>query len=130
MTHSDIPVALITGGADGIGWETARVFAQRGYAVVIADLSGEKAKLRANNLAGDHLGMACNVTDEMAAQKVIDAINQSFGRLDVLVNNAGIGDTSAPTLGQTLAHFRKVLDVHMGGTFLISRLAQRAPIRA
>ena len=123
MTVPEIPVALITGAADGIGWNTAQLFAQRGYAVVIADLYGEKAVLRANSLSGNHLGLGCNVTDEVDAQLAIDATEQKFGRLDVLVNNAGIGDTSTATVDQTLTHFRRVLDVHLGGAFLMSKLA-------
>lgn len=128
MTTTDTPVAVITGAADGIGWETAQLFAQRGYAVVIADLNADKAKLRAETLTGDHLGLGGDVTDEHSAETVIKATIQKFGRLDVLVNNAGIGDTSAPTLDQTLAHFRNVLDVHLTGTFLMSRIAAKAMI--
>ncbi|MBA84176.1 SDR family NAD(P)-dependent oxidoreductase [Thalassobius sp. S69A] len=123
---SDHPTVLITGAADGIGWATATLFAARGYRVVIADLSGNKSTQRAQELGPSHLGLACDVTNEDAASHTIDTVMQRLGRLDVLVNNAGIGDTSLPTTQQTSAHFRKVIDVHLTGTFQMSRLAAQA----
>lgn len=126
MTLHVKPVAIITGAADGIGWETAQVFAQRGYAVAIADLNENKAKARAQTLGEEHLGLACNVSDEPSAQGAVNATLHRFGRVDILVNNAGIGDTSAPTLEQSVAHFRAVLEVHLVGTFTMSRIVAQA----
>lgn len=114
---------LITGAADGIGWETAQLFAGRGDKIVIADVDGDKAAGRASELGDGHVGVACNVTSEEDASRAVAAALDQTGRLDVLVNNAGIGDTSAPTLEQTAEHFRRVLDVHLSGTFLMSRIA-------
>jgi NAD(P)-dependent dehydrogenase (short-subunit alcohol dehydrogenase family) len=118
--------ALVTGGADGIGWETARTFAARGYRVAIADLHGSKAIQRAAQLGPDHLGLGCDVADEDQVSQVIQAVMRQFRRLDVVVNNAGIGDTSTPTLEQNSTHFRKVLEVHLTGTFQVSRIAASA----
>lgn len=114
---------LITGAAAGIGWHAARLFAERGYRVAIADLDGEGALASATELGPEHLGLACDITDEAAASAAVAAATERFGRLDVLVNNAGIGDSASPTLEQTAAHFRKVIDVHLTGTFLMSRAA-------
>ena len=111
------PVALITGGADGIGWATAQLFAERGFAVVIADLDGDKAATRAAELGDGHRGIACDVSREDDALRVAQALD----RCDVLVNNAGIAGAHSPTVEQDYALFRKVLDVHGGGTFLMSR---------
>lgn len=120
-TNNSRRTVLITGAADGIGWETARMFAERGDRVVIADLSAEKSHSRAQELGPDHIGLACDVTDEDAVSQTVQTVMQRMKRLDVVVNNAGIGDTSAPTFDQTGAHFRKVIDVHLTGTFLMSR---------
>lgn len=117
--------AFITGAADGIGWQLAQLFAARGYSVALADLDGEKAAQRAASLGAQHLGLACNVTDEEAVEAAITETVARLGRLDVAVNNAGIGDTSAPTLEQTATHFRRVTDVHLTGTFLVSQAAAR-----
>jgi len=130
MIPKNKPVAIITGAADGIGWATAQLFAQRGYAVAIADLNANKAMDRANNLGVGHLGLACNVCDESSAQTAVAAVLQQYQRIDALVNNAGIGDSSAPTVDQSVAHFRSVLDVHLVGTFTMSRIAAQAMIAA
>lgn len=108
--------ALVTGGAEGIGLAIARALAAAGYRVTIADLDGEKTAARAAELGEGHCGLACDITDE--AQAAAAAASQPF---DVLVNNAGIGDSHLPTLEQGIEAFRRVLDVHLAGTFLMTR---------
>ncbi len=108
--------ALVTGGAEGIGLAIARVLAGQGCRVTIADLDGEKAAARAAELGAGHRGLACDVTDE--AQVAMAAAVAPF---EVLVNNAGIGDSHLPTAEQGIDAFRRVLDVHLAGTFLMSR---------
>lgn len=120
------PVTLITGAADGIGWQMAQTFAARGHRVALADLDGARAVARAASLGPAHLGLTCDVTDEAAARDTMREAVTRLGRLDVLVNNAGIGDTSAPTLEQTGAHFRRLLEVHVTGAFTMSREAATA----
>ncbi|GGD25230.1 SDR family oxidoreductase [Sinisalibacter lacisalsi] len=116
------PVALITGGAEGIGRTTAELFAARGYRVVIADLSG--AADAADALGPEHEGHSLDVTDEDAVRTLLAGLD----RVDVLVNNAGIGDSHLPTLEQEIAHFRRVLDVHLAGAFLVARETARRMI--
>lgn len=108
---------LITGGAQGLGLAMARLFAERGDRVVIADLDGDAAGAQAAELGAGHLGLACDVTDEGS----VAALAERTGTCEVLVNNAGIGDSALPTTEQTLDHFRKVTAVHLDGTFLMSR---------
>lgn len=108
--------ALVTGGADGIGLATACKLAAAGYRVTIADLDGEKAALGARELGVEHHGIACDVTCEEQVAAI--ARTASF---EVLVNNAGIGDSHLPTLEQEIDAFRKLLEVHLVGTFLMSR---------
>lgn len=118
------PVAVITGGAAGIGWATAQRFAQGGYRVVIADMTG--AAEAANRLGPEHSGITLDVTDETAVRAHVEGLD----RIDVLVNNAGIGDSHLPTLDQDIAHFQKVLDVHLSGAFLMARECGRRMIAA
>lgn len=118
------PVAIVTGGASGIGWATAQRFAHGGYGVVIADMVGAEPAAKA--LGPDHQGVALDVTDEQAVRTMIDNLD----RIDVLVNNAGIGDNHLPTVDQDIAHFQKVLDVHLTGAFLMARECGQRMIEA
>lgn len=113
--------AVITGAADGIGWAMAQLLAKNGYRVLIADLDGEKARSRAASLGSGHMSAAIDVTRAEDAEMAAELADRHFGRIDVLVNNAGIADRHLPTLEQDMAHFSRVLDVHLKGTFLMSR---------
>ena len=114
--------AVITGAADGIGWAMARIFADAGFRILIADLDGKKAIERAESLGKGHLGAGVDVTVQSDADALADLAANSFGRVDVLINNAGIADRHLPTLEQDMDHFDRVLDVHLRGTFLMSRV--------
>ena len=128
---SEKPVVLVTGGADGIGWAVARRFAAGGYRVAIADLRGAAAagrggELGANSGVGGHLGLAVDVADEAQCVAMVGAVLARYGRVDVLVNNAGIADDIKPTSEQSVAFFARMLAVHLQGTFVASREAARA----
>ena len=115
-------VALITGAASGIGRATAALFHEQGAKVAASDRNevGLKA-LKANA----DLTLVQDVTDEARWRAVVDEVVAAFGRLDILVNSAGIG-----TLGNiettTLADWRRVITVNAEGTFLGCREAVRA----
>lgn len=119
----EVRQALVTGGAEGIGLAIAQALAAAGCRVTIADLDGTKAAERAAALGEGHSGIACDITVE--AQAIAAAASAPF---DILVNNAGIGDSHLPTLEQGLDPFRKVLDVHLSGTFLMSREVARGMV--
>jgi NAD(P)-dependent dehydrogenase (short-subunit alcohol dehydrogenase family) len=118
-------VAVVTGAGDGIGQATAQRLARDFEHVVIADVRPAAAFARAAELGPRHLGVACDVTNESDVVGLFDAVLQRFGRLDALVNNAGIGEQSVMTLEQTVEGFDRILAVHLRGTFLASREAAR-----
>ena len=118
-------VAIVTGGADGIGWATAQRLAQDGVRVVLADLDEAAAAQRVGELGPDHLGLRCDVSSEDEVKAAVRSVLQRYGRIDILINNAGIGEQAAPTLEQSVAAFDRLLGVHLRGTFLMSRECAR-----
>jgi NAD(P)-dependent dehydrogenase (short-subunit alcohol dehydrogenase family) len=123
-------VAIVTGAANGIGWATARQLAQDGYRVALLDLQAPSVSARASELSGEHIGLTCDVSDEASVQSAVARVMAAFGRIDALVNNAGIGDQTGPSLAQNLAAFDRVLAVHVRGTFLMSQAVAGVMLQA
>ena len=115
-------VAIVTGGAQGIGLAIGERFAEHGATVVLADLDGDGAADAAAGLGGSAEGVACDVTVEEDVQALVDGTVTRHSRVDVLVNNAGI-TRDAMIHRMSLAEFRQVIDVHLQGTWLCSRAA-------
>lgn len=110
-------VAIVTGGASGIGRGTAELFAKEGARVVIADVNEELGQEVAKAIGGDAIFVRHDVTDEASWTSLVDATLERFGRLDVLMNNAGIVVT-ADVEATTVEQWRKVQAVNSEGVFL------------
>jgi 3-oxoacyl-[acyl-carrier protein] reductase len=118
-------VALITGGADGLGRQMATTFASEGAAVMIADINDEGAEVAALELREEGrtaVATRVDVSSEPDVDAMIAACVSELGRLDVMVNNAGI-TRDATMRKMTLADFRLVIDVHLQGVWLGTRAA-------
>jgi 3-hydroxybutyrate dehydrogenase len=116
-------VAVVTGAASGIGKEIARTFAREGAKVVIADLDPAGAKAMAAELGTAErraLGVAMDVTNESQVETGIGAAIDTFGRIDILVSNAGI-QTVAPLDEFKFADWKKLIAIHLDGAFLTTR---------
>ncbi|TBW09345.1 SDR family oxidoreductase [Azotobacter chroococcum] len=115
-------IAIITGAASqrGIGRAMARTFARHGARVVILDLDEKAARDAAEDLGSDHLGLAANVADAAQVTRAVEAVIQRYGRIDALVNNAGITQP-LKTLEIRGSDYDKVLDVSLRGTLLMSQ---------
>ncbi|MBQ0944434.1 SDR family oxidoreductase [Ideonella sp. 4Y16] len=115
-------VAVITGGAglNGLGFATARQMAAQGATVVILDLARAEPAAAAARLGEQHLGLVADVTDKAACEAAAAAVLQRFGRIDVLVNNAGITQP-VKTLEITGADYDRILDVSLRGTLYMSQ---------
>jgi 3-hydroxybutyrate dehydrogenase len=119
-------VAVITGAASGIGKEIARTFAREGAKVVIADLNQQGADATAAELGGPARasGVAMDVTSEEQVEAGIAKAIAAFGRIDVLVSNAGI-QIVAPLEEFPFAKWKQLLAIHLDGAFLTTRAVLR-----
>jgi NAD(P)-dependent dehydrogenase (short-subunit alcohol dehydrogenase family) len=110
--------AIVTGGASGIGLAIGARLVQHGARVVLADINGEAAERRADELNGSGgeavLGRRVDVSDEAAFRSLVDEVIERDGRLDMLFNNAGVA-LGGPTHEHTAAHWDRVLDVNLRG---------------
>lgn len=115
-------IAVITGGAglNGLGYATARMMAAQGARVVILDLERADPAGAAARLGAGHLGLVADVTDKASCDAAAATILEAFGRIDVLVNNAGITQPRK-TLDITGADYDAVLDVSLRGTLYMSQ---------
>ena len=117
MGKLDGKVAVVTGGARGIGAEISRLFAAEGARVVVADVLTQEGEALAEEIGDAALFMHLDVTDESQWAQVVAVAEQEFGPIDVLVNNAGI--VAFGTIAeQELKSFQHVLDVNLVGPWL------------
>jgi NAD(P)-dependent dehydrogenase (short-subunit alcohol dehydrogenase family) len=115
-------VAVITGGAgvNGLGFSTARMMTAQGAKVAILDLERANPAAAAALLGAGHIGLIADVTDKASCEAAVAEVLKAFGRIDVLVNNAGITQP-VKTLDITGADYDRILDVSLRGTLYMSQ---------
>ncbi|MBT0570218.1 glucose 1-dehydrogenase [Curvibacter sp. CHRR-16] len=115
-------VAIITGGAgvNGLGFATARMMAAQGARVAVLDLERANPAEAAAQLGAGHIGLVADVTDKASCDAAVAAVLHAFGRIDTLVNNAGITQP-VKTLEITGADYDRILDVSLRGTLYMSQ---------
>ena len=115
-------IVVVTGAAAGIGLATARAFAAAGDTVILTDLNVSAVEARAVELGDHHVGLAMDVSEEAAVIATIAAIAHRFGRIDVLINNAGIVDANATkVLDKPVAEVRRLIAVNLDGAYVAAR---------
>ncbi|CAH2042787.1 unnamed protein product, partial [Thlaspi arvense] len=125
-------VALITGGARGIGESIARVFAKNGAKVVIADILDNNGRLVCQDLGPEVANFIhCDVTDESLVENAVDTVVARYSKLDIMVNNAAVADETQPSiLDNRKSEFERVVGVNLTGVFLGTKHAARVMIPA
>jgi NAD(P)-dependent dehydrogenase (short-subunit alcohol dehydrogenase family) len=121
----DNQVAVVTGAAKGIGWGIATVFAREGAKVVVVDWdadTGERTAAEIRRDGGEAIFVKCDVSNEDQVKAMIQATLDKYGRLDVLVNNAGIG-VYKTVLDASSEDWDRALAVNLKGVFLCSKYA-------
>lgn len=116
-------VALVTGGSSGIGKETARMLLERGAQVVIMSRNGERLQAAATQVGA--MAMAGDVASASDVERVFAAIREQFGRLDILINNAGMALGWAELTEVNLESMQKVYDVNVFGAMMVGQAAAR-----
>ena len=143
MTTNDVPgasanractprIAIVTGGAKGIGWATVSALVKTGVTPVLFDRDAQALAVAHQTLSGegvDHLTEQVDITDERAVDAAFAKVAARYGRLDALVNNAGIA-LRRPTVEMSTADWQAVIDVNLTAVFVCCRAAARLMLPA
>lgn len=115
-------VAIVTGAASlrGIGWATAKRFADEGARVALLDLDAATAQSAARAIGAAHRGYACDVRNESACRETVQAILRDFGQADILINNAGVSQAHR-LMDSTQQDWELVMDVSARGAYNMAR---------
>jgi NAD(P)-dependent dehydrogenase (short-subunit alcohol dehydrogenase family) len=131
MEHlmSTQPLALVTGGAQGIGYACAEALIEDGAKVIVADINAEGVKAAADSLGHGTTAMVCDMGDTAAIDAMFEAIQKDHGALSILVNNAGIAMPN-DFFDTSIDDFKKVIDINLTGTFHAIQRASKMMVDA
>lgn len=113
--------ALVTGAASGFGKGIAETFAREGAKVAVVDLNEAGAQAVAAELGGDAIAIACDVSKGDQVEAAVQAARAAFGRLDIVVNNAGWTNPNRPLMETDEATYRKILDINVMSIFHMTK---------
>ncbi len=124
---TDKPIALITGGAQGIGYACAEAIAEDGARIVVADRNADGIAAAAEKLGDDAVSMVCDMGDPAQITRLFDKIEKDVGTVSILVNNAGIA-LLGDFLETSLEQFQQVINVNLTGSFLALQRAAKSMV--
>jgi NAD(P)-dependent dehydrogenase (short-subunit alcohol dehydrogenase family) len=120
-------IALVTGGARGIGFAIATALSREGATIAVADINGEGAHAAAEKLkaaGGRAFGFSVDVAEQPSVLKTLKAVVAQCGRLDILINNAGVGGNT-PFLDTPLELWNRIISINLTGAFLVAQACAR-----
>lgn len=124
---TDTPIAIITGGAQGIGYACAEAICESGARIVLADINTDGVAKAAETLGNGTVGINCDMGDQKQVDALFDQIEAEIGPATILVNNAGIAHP-APFFETKIDQFQSVIDVNLTGTFQAIQRAAKAMV--
>lgn len=124
---TDQAIALITGGAQGIGYACAEAIAESGARIVLADINAAAVEAAAEKLGNDTLPIACDMGDPAAIEAMFERVEKECGIVTILVNNAGVAHPGE-FLETSLEAFQSVLNINLTGTFIALQRAAKAMV--
>jgi len=122
-------VALVTGGASGIGAAIADAYALKEARVAVVDINGAAAEEKAREIGAGNAGFHCDVSDPGSVRSAVGAVLDAYGRVDILVNSAGVA-ILAPAEDLETHAFDRTIDINLKGTFLMSQEVGRHMLSA
>ena len=124
---TDTPIAIITGGAQGIGYACAEAICESGARIVLADINADGVTTAAETLGNGTVGINCDMGDQKQVDALFDQIEAEIGPATILVNNAGIAHP-APFFETKIDQFQSVIDGNLTGTFQAIQRAAKAMV--
>ena len=124
---SDKPLALVTGGAQGIGLACAQALANDGARIILADINANEVHAAADKMGDGTVAMVCDMGDTDQIDTMYDEIESKHGPLSILVNNAGVANPG-DFLETTIEQFRQVIDINLVGVFLSLQRAAKSMV--
>ena len=121
-------VAIVTGGAGGIGSSICRNFVSEGIKVVIADVDYARSKALADELSDYAVGIEVDVKDEGSVESIVECAVETFGRVDYAVHSSG-NNIKSPILDMEMDKWKEALDTHLTGAFLLCKYAGRQMVK-
>lgn len=121
------PLAIVTGGAQGIGFACAEALKEDGARIVLVDINADGVAAAAEKLGDGTVGIACDMGDTDQVNAMFDRIDAEFGAISILVNNAGVA-MPGDMLDTDIADFQRVIDINLIGVFLSIQRAAKSMI--
>jgi len=124
MRRLEAKVAIVTGGAMGIGWAACYLMAKEGAKVALTDIMEDEGRKKTDQLkkkVGEAAFWHLDVSDETQVEQAFSEIKNKWGKINILVNNAGIAGEDSPTHEMTVEEWKRVIDVNVHGVFFCTK---------